>query len=474
MKEYFDYLDRKNYGERLSWRKEWKKLQDQEGIWNLVRFSGRKCDKKLCQNRLSVWGTFQEGRFFPKRCHTKDWIAILQILKEEQALKEEEWEALKDWICRYPSHHPYIENAMEWLSFYEEDPEHSSIEVALSMRKEKRREFPAYDTPMLMNLELTTRCPLRCPQCYCSLEGGRDLSIEQAKYWVEQAALNGVQQINLSGGETMCYPDLFLLMAYIREMGMKSNVALSGYNFDKEVLEKMCQNGVNDICISLNGPTEEINRWSRDGFSLAMSALEILKDFQFPRTTINWVMHRNNADSLPQMTELAEKYNVRELVVMVFKPDSQNQRKSVPTKEQLLKTARFMKDYRGPVELVAEDCFSQMRMLLGRSFIGNRNRGLGRGCGAGRDGVSVTVDGKLTPCRHLEVPEDFSSLKEYWENSLFLKEIRKVEDQKQEPCKNCQYEKYCLPCLAVNWKQKGKIFIGEETCKLHEREERKE
>ena len=33
-------------------------------------------------------GDMESCKFFPKRCHTKDWIAILQILKEEQALKE--------------------------------------------------------------------------------------------------------------------------------------------------------------------------------------------------------------------------------------------------------------------------------------------------------------------------------------------------------------------------------------------------
>ncbi len=478
MKEYLEYLNRGDFGKLMSWGTGWEQTQSENRIQNLITIPGRACDRNSCYDRIAPWGSYREGKFFPKKYGA--WIQILNILREEAMIEEEQKCELQRWLLRYPSHHPYIENNIEWLEFPEKGGGKNlkacpyALKAALSMGMEERREFPAFETPMLMNLELTTRCPLRCPQCYCSLEGGKDLPLETAKYWIDEAAVNRVQQINLSGGETMCYPHLFPLMDYIAERGMKCNVALSGYGFDKAVLEKMCQSGVNTICISLNGPTEEINQWSRDGFSLAVDALALLREAHFPGTEINWVMHRTNADSFPQMVALAEEYGVRGLVVMVFKPDAENQRNSIPSKEQMRKTADFIRNYKGPVELEAEDCFSQMRALLGQRFFGNRNRGLGRGCGAGSDGVSVTVDGRLTPCRHLEVPEDCDSLKAYWEQSPFLSDIRKAQEHKKEPCAGCRYERYCLPCLAVNWKQKKELSFGEENCPLREREEIKE
>lgn len=481
MKDYLEYLSRGDFEKLLSFGTGWERLPDGNKIRNLVRLPGGAYKKSACRHKiydkLSPWGTVREGIFIPKKRGTKDWLGIFEILGKEGALGEEEKRELERWVLRYPSHHPYIENGIDWLDFSEieegepSDAGVSGLKAALSMGTEERRDFPAFETPMLMNLELTTRCPLRCPQCYCSLEGGKDLPLETAKFWVDEAAKNRVCQINLSGGETMCYPHLFPLIRYIKERGMKSNVALSGYGLDETALEKLVESGVNDICISLNGPTEEINRRSRDGFSLAINALELLCKHHFPRTDINWVMHRTNADTLPRMAALAKKYRARGLVVMVFKPDAENQRNSIPSKEQLKRTADFIRRYKGPVKLEAEDCFSQMRALVGRRFSGNDNRGLGRGCGAGRDGVSVTVDGKLTPCRHLEAAEDFDTLKDYWEQSPFLARIRKTAEHKKEPCAGCRYEKYCLPCLAVNWKQKGELSIGEETCTLHEREE---
>lgn len=327
----------------------------------------------------------------------------------------------------------------------------------------------AYETPYLMNLELTTKCPLRCPQCYCDLDGGRDIPLEKAVYWIEEAARCKVEYINLSGGETMCYPYLFPLLEKIHELGMKANVALSGAGFGPEELKKMEKACVNEICISLNGPTEEINSMSRQGFDLAIKALALLKEENFKDTCINWVMHRSNADSFENMILLAEQYAVKELVVMVFKPDSEHERNGLPTRAQIETTARMIKEYKGPVRLSAESCFSQLRALLGERFFGNLNQGIDKGCGAGRDGVSVNIEGKLTPCRHLEYPEETKSLSEYWENSEILAELRRVEEHMEEPCSGCMYHANCLPCMAVNAKMKNRIFFGEAGCELWKR-----
>ena len=76
------------------------------------------------------------------------------------------------------------------------------------------------------NLELTTKCPLRCPQCYCTLEGGRDLPKEIALRIIHQAAELGAKHVELSGGETLCYPWLMDLIIEARKNGITSNIAV--------------------------------------------------------------------------------------------------------------------------------------------------------------------------------------------------------------------------------------------------------
>ena len=54
--------------------------------------------------------------------------------------------------------------------------------------------------------------------------------------------------------------------------------------------------GVGGIFVSLNGSTKKIGSKTRDGYELAIHALELLRDMAFDGVHINWVMHSNNAD----------------------------------------------------------------------------------------------------------------------------------------------------------------------------------
>ena len=102
----------------------------------------------------------------------------------------------------------------------------------------------------ILNIELTNVCPLHCPQCYCTNEGGRYLDLTKAKHTVDEAVSNGVVLVNLSGGETLCYPDLVELIRYISDEGALVNIATSGWGFDRNMLDKLLDAGVNEISIS--------------------------------------------------------------------------------------------------------------------------------------------------------------------------------------------------------------------------------
>ena len=326
--------------------------------------------------------------------------------------------------------------------------------------------YRAYETPLLMNLELTTRCPLHCPQCYCDLTYGKDLDFGKALYWIREAAAERVKTVNLSGGETLCYPHLTELVSECARLGLESNIALSGAFATKEKLEELITAGVNGIFVSLNGSTELLNSKTRDGYQLALSTLQLLKELHFPNVCINWVMHSYNAADFPNMISLAQDYDVKEITVMVFKPNSAHELPSLPNEEQMRTLAKIIKTYKGPLKITVENCFSQMRALVNEHYLANLNTGIQKGCGAGRDGISINVDGTITPCRHLEFPEEYLSIRDYWYHSPVLRILRGVEDSIEAPCSNCSYKRNCLPCAAVNAKMKGRIAFGDKTCPL--------
>jgi len=290
---------------------------------------------------------------------------------------------------------------------------------------------------------------------------------------LRQAAELGTANINLSGGETMVYPHLYRLIEECASLGLYAAVALSGYGVDENSLQKLIDSGVNEIYVSLNGSTEEVNRHTRDGFHLAVNALELLSRSGFERTVVNWVAHKSNVDDFTNVAELCARLCIKRLMVMAFKPDSRHSMESAPDGEQTLKLAgeikRLRKELPG-LSIEVESCYSPLCAYLGQKFFANLNTGISKGCGAGRDGASLDVDGNFTPCRHLDFHEAFDNLRDYWYDSDVLKNLRAVEETPEEPCSKCRYKAYCLSCLATGAKLHGRIVKANSHCSLWEKE----
>lgn len=393
--------------------------------------------------------------------------ALLERLREAGFCSPQALSLAAGFVSAYPSYLPAMYNRLELAEVW---PDGRAI-ARLTLNEQEDFSAPAFRAPVVMNLELTTRCPLRCPQCYCELNTGKDLALDTALYWIDQMGKNRVAMLNLSGGETLCYPHLYEIIQAAAKVCPEINVALSGWGFDETVLQRLIHAGVSGIYISLNAPTEAVNALSRDGYPLAIRALEILRDAGFPHTHINWVMHNNNGDTLPGMLALAEAYRVETLAVMAFKPDASHMLPSLPTGDQMRRAARLIKEYDGPVNIEVEGCFSPMRALVYGGFLMNRNQGIAKGCGAGRDSASVNVDGLLSPCRHLEYFEPYATLEAYWRDSPVLQRLRQSEDDPRPPCASCRLWRYCRHCIAINSKLNGEIYLGNETCPLAERKQ---
>jgi len=240
-----------------------------------------------------------------------------------------------------------------------------------------------------------------------------------------------------------------------------------GISGDDFVLQKLRTAGVHGIFVSLNGASKEINSLTRDGFDLAINALEVLKNNDYPNAVINWVMHSNNCDDFENMLTLAEKYNVSALVILAFKPDSHHELRSFPSGEQMVALAKKIKAYKGTVKIVVESCFSQLLAIVRNTkLFGNLNVGPTKGCRAGVYNYCINVDGMYSPCRHLDYYESFETLDEYLTKSSVIQTLKTVEDNKKSPCDKCRYSNNCRPCMAVSSKLHNDIYIGHEICSL--------
>lgn len=376
-----------------------------------------------------------------------------------------------------------LEQLREWLETGEENevveelkkhrlitPEHETKEKEIFrklLRKctQVRAPLRSLSIPNMMNIELTTRCPLNCPQCYCELNTGKDIDKEVALKFIKEAAHLQIPYLNLSGGETLVYPHLTELLAAASCQGLSSAIAVSGWGFTTEKLQEFTRAGLDELYVSLNGSTEEVNSLSRDGYQEAIKALEILRESSFKKYFINWVAREDNIADFPQLVRLAEEMEVKGIIILALKPDSEHQLKSTPSKESFGELVTYLKNSRDKrISIDVEPCYSPLRAYLSQSFFLNHNTGLNKGCGAGRNNLSLDVDGNLTPCRHLLYPEKYGSITEYWNESKILDQLRRVEDNREEPCKSCYLTKNCLSCRAVADKISHSFNAGNSFC----------
>src|SRR5260370_21544541 len=82
---------------------------------------------------------------------------------------------------------------------------------------------PRIDPPLALLVELTHRCPLRCPYCSNPVALERAASELAEQEWLRvlrQAAALGVLQVHFSGGEPMARPELGALIAAANERGL--------------------------------------------------------------------------------------------------------------------------------------------------------------------------------------------------------------------------------------------------------------
>ena len=100
--------------------------------------------------------------------------------------------------------------------------------------------------PLSLLCELTYRCNLQCPYCYnpLDLRSYRDeLSTEEWRSVLRQAAAMGVVQVHFSGGEPTLRTDLWRLVEGAASLGLYSNLITQGTFLDDALLDRLVAAG---------------------------------------------------------------------------------------------------------------------------------------------------------------------------------------------------------------------------------------
>jgi PqqA peptide cyclase len=170
--------------------------------------------------------------------------------------------------------------------------------------------------PYLLLAELTHRCPLHCPYCSNPLvtAASEELSTEDWRRVIEEAAGLGVLHVGFSGGEPLQRSDLAELISAARGAGLYSNLITSGLGLNQRRGEELKAAGLDTVQISFQ--SDEAGLGDRIAGAAAhekkLAAARIVRGLGYP-LTMNVVLHRANIGRMDQLIALAEDLGAERL-----------------------------------------------------------------------------------------------------------------------------------------------------------------
>jgi SynChlorMet cassette radical SAM/SPASM protein ScmE len=332
--------------------------------------------------------------------------------------------------------------------------------------------------PRSIDLNITTRCNLRCS--YCSHFGSAgevegDLPTEEWVRFIQEMGRAAVMDVCLSGGEPFLRQDLEQIISAIVANRMRYSILSNGTLINNEMASFLAKTGrCNAVQISLDGSAPKTHDTCRGQgtFQRAFCGLENLREHAIP-VTVRVTIHRYNLEDLENIAHLL----LDELRLPSFSTNSashmglcrQNAQNLQLTAAERTKVMdelvslnqRYQNRITGTAGPLAE---ARLWAEMEKARLDGKRSLPGRGyllaCGGVMSKMAVRSDGALVPCSHLSHLElghinrdDFLSI---WQDHPALGRLRqrtRTPLSDFEFCRQCAYVPYCTgncPALAYN------------------------
>ena len=402
------------------------------------------------------------------RTIANDFMSFVEELSESQfVVMGESLEELdqKDLAFSYSSNSPKT-----FTDFY---PQKTKQKV----QRDTEEFFLRHDQrkPRLASLqfELTSRCNERCIHCYIpngKKNAGFDMSFERFKYILDQFAEMGGLQVTLSGGEALMHKDIAKILLYCREKDMQISLLTNLISLKKELIPILKDVNLSLIQVSLYSMDAEKHdsiTTIKGSFEKTKTAIEKLHNADIP-VQISCPIMKANKDGYDEVMKYAQRLRMKAQTDYIMMAQADLNTSNLANRISIEETEKVIRDImendvdyqtetlsQDPLSSISEEEFAEMSL-----------------CGAGLNDLCVTVNGDIYPCAGWQgfvVGNVFrESLKEIWEHSPKLEQIRKIKQKDFPKCLKCEARDFCNMCLVRNYNESGgdMFKINEHFCKV--------
>ena len=335
----------------------------------------------------------------------------------------------------------------------------------------------------LVAWEVTRSCNLACKHCRGEAHTEPypgELSTAEAKALIDTFPDVGDPIIIFTGGDPMMRPDVYELIRYATDKGLRCVFSPNGTLITKETARKIREAGIQRCSISIDGADAESHddfRGVPGAFAASMRGIEYLKaegmEFQ-----INTTVTKNNLSSFKEIFELCERIGAAAWHIFLLVPMGRaaGLADQVITAQEYEDVLHWFYDFRKTTNMhlkatCAPHYYRIMRQRAKEDNVAVTPENFGmdamtRGCLGGTGFCFISHVGQVQPCGYLEL--DCGNIKktpfpEIWRNSKHFLEFRNQDDYKGK-CGSCEYHKVCGGCRARAWSMDGDHLAQEPLC----------
>jgi SynChlorMet cassette radical SAM/SPASM protein ScmE len=347
----------------------------------------------------------------------------------------------------------------------------------------KGRTLKVMRTPRSVDLEITSRCNLRCRYCYYYDNPAvdyRDLSAGEWLQFFNELGQCAVMDVTLQGGEPFIRKDLPQLIEGICRNRMRFAILSNGTLIDDAIAAFLADTGRCDyVQVSVDGSGPETHDACRGegAFNAAIQGIRTLQRHRVP-VAVRVTIHHYNVHDLENIARLllvdlglagfstnAASYfgscrlNADEVILTI-----QDRQEAMET------LLRLSEQYSGRIDaqagpLAEVEMWRDMEEARMKDAPPFPNGGYLTGCGCHSNNISVRADGVITPCSmlpHMELGRmNQDSLTEIWQRHPDLTQLRQrytIPLTGFEFCTGCPYIPYCTGnCPGLAYTMLGQV-----------------
>jgi SynChlorMet cassette radical SAM/SPASM protein ScmE len=338
-------------------------------------------------------------------------------------------------------------------------------------------------TPRSVDIDITSRCNLRCTYCYHFSGAGdvdADLPTEEWLRFFAELRACAVMKVSLAGGEPFFRKDLFELIEGIVHNNMRFSILSNGTLITDQIAEFLSGTQRCDyVQVSLDGSKAEIHDAcrGRGNFDRAVRGINSLQQHSVP-VQVRATIHRHNVADLEEMA----RFLLEEIGLDNFSTNAASYmgllRQNVAqvgltVEDRILAMESFVrlnKRYENRINaqagpLAEAKMWAEMENARDQGKKEMPGRGHLTACGCVMDTIAVRADGAIIPCTmlsHIKLgrvnKDDFKAIWQSHPEMQKMRRRRSIPLSDFEFCRGCEYINFCTGnCPGLAYTITGKV-----------------